>query len=463
MVREGRDRSPALRMRSDVAVRWRMVTVLALAFGAGCIGGSGGEVDASPVVQSTVWAYRFSVESGWQTAERLSSEGLERASWADIGVDDSGNVLAVWKESDSTDEARIMSRRYVVDTGWGAANVVHSAEEESQTELRVAVAATGDAVAVWCAADQVWSSRFVVGSGWDGARPIGDDSAESVSQSRVAIDPGGNAVAIWQQGPAAHSRIWTNRYVANTNWGIATQFPADEDDTAVLPAVALDAAGNAIAVWRQEVAQTSATEIRASRYVVGSGWGAPEPIESGYPATHLSRIAIDAAGNASVAWDNDTTGHNIWINRFAVGTGWGNAEAVVDVEAHLDAFPGLAMDSNGNAFLVWLDIDPQFSPLRISLSSMHYLAASGWGTPQVIAGGGGFVGVDLAANDNGNAMSVWMERIEQQTSVYASRYTTDSTWSAAEPLGTFDDVQLPRLVVAPSGDATLTWTQYTVE
>jgi hypothetical protein len=63
------------------------------------------------------------------------------------------------------------------------------------------------------------------------------------------MDAVGHALAVWEQEDAdGRSSIWANRYAGR--WGTAALIgPRGDTETAMLPQVAFDAAGNAIAIW----------------------------------------------------------------------------------------------------------------------------------------------------------------------------------------------------------------------
>jgi len=91
---------------------------------------------------------------------------------------------------------------------------------------------------------------------------------------KIAIDANGNAVAVWSQYDGTRLNIWANRYVAGTGWGTAALIETDNAGAAVLPRVAMDANGNAIAVWVQF--DGTRNNVWANRYVyVSNTWARP--------------------------------------------------------------------------------------------------------------------------------------------------------------------------------------------
>ena len=108
----------------------------------------------------------------------------------------------------------------------------------------------------------------------------------------VAVDGSGNAIAVWTQGetfyegwgPPPPSDIWANRLSAGSGWGIPVLLDRGDRTNFPSPQVAIDAQGNAIAVWQYDPdgdERGVPAVIRASRFSVNTGWGPVSVIGSG--------------------------------------------------------------------------------------------------------------------------------------------------------------------------------------
>ena len=71
-------------------------------------------------------------------------------------------------------------------------------------------------------------------------------------------------------------------------WGLPELIETDDADDADNPQVAIDANGNALAVWYQDDGMR--TNIWSNRYTAGSGWGMAELIETGRPPLRAQRM-----------------------------------------------------------------------------------------------------------------------------------------------------------------------------
>lgn len=158
-----------------------------------------------------------------------------------------------------------------------------------------------------------------------GTASAGAPIQRQMGLSAVAVDGNDNVVVVWQQEPQASSgwTMWARHWDdAADDWGSApirlegggNVYPSDGLD------VVADPLGNAIAVWVQNVETSPNFDIRlrAARYAAtNQDWGPAEQIddpdegrESIDPA-----IAVDASGNAVVVWKYHPEG-KIGANRF---------------------------------------------------------------------------------------------------------------------------------------------------
>jgi len=411
------------------------------------------DLAGNPLAADYVWSFDTHVRS-WGAVELVgNNDGM----YAQVAVDAAGNAIAVWYQFDGV-RTNISANRYAVGAGWGTAELIESDDAGDAHYPQVAVDAAGNAVAVWQQHDgahnRIWANRYEVGTGWGTAQLIENNDASSSESPQVAMDAAGNAVAVWRQ-----SGIWTNRYVVGTGWGTAELIETDDANGSDNPQIAVNAAGNAFAVWDQFESQRH--NIWASQYVVGAGWGTAELIETD-DTGHAQRpqIAIDAAGNAVAVWDqNDGTRRNIMANRHMVGIGWGAVLHVETDNAGDAAAPQIAMDAAGNAVVVW----PQSDGTRANIWANRYGVGAGWGTAELIesddAGDAHYpqVAVDAA----GNAVAVWRQYDGTHDSIWANRYVAGTSWGTAELLETDDagDAQRPQVALTSIGNAIAVWDQ----
>ncbi len=307
-----------------------------------------------------IWSNRYVAGTGWGTAQLIETDNAGGAYSPQVAVDANGNAVSVWYQSDGS-RNNIWANHYLPGFGWGTAQLIETDNAGSADSPQVAVDGSGNAVAVWRQYDgtrySVWANRYVAGTGWGTAQLIETDNAGDAWGPQVAVDGSGNAVAVWYQWDGTRYNIWSNYYVAGTGWGTAQLIETDNAGGAWNPQVAVDGSGNAVAVWYQS--DGSRNNIWSDRYVSGTGWGTAQLIETDNAGSAGSpQVALDASGNAVAVWhQSDGTHYNLWSNRYVSGTGWGTAQLIETDNAGGASTPQVAVDGSGNAVAVWYQSD----------------------------------------------------------------------------------------------------------
>ena len=276
---------------------------------------------------NVIGARGYDAVNGWGTASVIS-DNAEFAHGARVAFDNNGSAIAVWHQSDGAVQG-IRWRRYAVDGGWDvpAPALDNAGVDAAVAAPSIASNDRGDAVAAWhrswtdnvTLAVNVWARIYDPVDGWGPAIMISDNTGYATSP-QVAIDPDGNAVAIWRQFNGTSYVARANRYARGRGWGTAVVIgPQGAGDGDAIPTqVALDPGGNAFAVWTQ--ALPGPFHAWANRYRKDVGWGTPSVLDNNdnYRASD-ARLAIDDAGNAIAVWQQLPSGgavYDIWARRF---------------------------------------------------------------------------------------------------------------------------------------------------
>jgi hypothetical protein len=212
---------------------------------------------------TSIWANRFDGTS-WGTAELIETETGE-ASSPQVGVDSSGNAIAVWQQNDGSVD-NIMANRFD-GMAWGSDAVLIETDTGGAYEPQVAIDSSGHAIAVWAqSADNVYSifANHFDGTIWGIAEKI-EESTSGASDPQIAFDNDGNAIAVWYQSVGTFYNINANRF-NGTGWGDAEQIETNADVGNIDPQVTFDSNGNAIAVWRQTDFNAGINSIWANRF-----------------------------------------------------------------------------------------------------------------------------------------------------------------------------------------------------
>ncbi len=368
--------------------------------------------------------------SGWGIAELIQTDNLEWGLFPQIDVDASGNAVAVWQQTGTTN-TNIYSNRFTKGIGWGSPELIETDTSGYAQNSQVAVDPSGNAVAVWHQLDgslyNVWSNRYTAGTGWGTARLIETDNSGPAQNPQVAVDPSGNAVVVWYQFNGLKFNAYSNRFTKGIGWGSSELIDTDDSGSAFFPQVAVDPSGNAVAVWYQIDATNY--NIYSNRFTKGIGWGTAELIETGTSSYAITpKVAVDPSGNAVAVWHQlDGASFNIWSNRYTNGAGWGTAELIETDNSGNAENPQVAVDTTGNATAVWYQSDGT----RNNIWSNRFTNGTGWGTARLIetVNSGTAINPQVTIDPSGNALAIWSQSGGTYDHIWSNRYVIPDTTS----------------------------------
>lgn len=304
-----------------------------------------------------------------------------------------------------------------------------------------AVNAAGNAFAVWrqpeSTHDAIYAARYVAGNGWQHAERI-DDLEHDAEAPTVAVDANGNAIAIWLQrvedpDPSNdYIGIYASRYAAGSGWQspiLLSNFPG----IALMPQLAMNTDGSAVVVWHQALFNNS--KIYAAYYLGGSGWQEAIAIGTDYPAGYPADIAIDSDGNAIAVFLDDIN-REIYANHYDVGSGWQGPEPV----STSNSFgPRVEMDGFGNALVAWAQ-QGSYGIASTKVYARRHVAGIGWSSITALdtANLGHSMNIDMAVNSDGDAIVLW-DRFDLTDSAFnyaleVNRYIAGDGWQGKELL-----------------------------
>ena len=408
--------------------------------GAGGLAGSVGSGGAGGTGGSVV-----SASFGWCTGESIGVAATTGTAQANLAADADGNVVVVTREYSGSSD--VWTNRWTPEEGWGTSEPLQTVDGPT-IRPRVAMNASGTAVAVWDQSDctrsyDIWSRRWTPNEGWGAAERI--EAEDGFAQlPEVAIDASGNAIAVWTQanGVGVHS-TWSNRWTQGLGWGTPERIQSS-DSWASDAQLEVDLDGNAVATWRER--NENIYELWLNRWTHGEGWGTPERSDA-TQSVGKYQMALDPSGHALAVW---STGYGqgfdrgLWSARWTGA--WEPAEQLVDDRRTRD--PKLAFDASGNAVAAWMYWSgADFGGARIW--SGRWTPDEGWAgivelhdaeSPE----SGGEPGLtqgwswepQLGVDAEGNALVVWEEAEHdangQRIDIWSSGWTPGEGWDDAE-------------------------------
>jgi len=386
----------------------------------------------------------------WGPATLIENNNVGSAVAPQIAMDGAGRAAVVWQQSDGVRNNVWSASYYGPGIGWDGAVLLELDNAGSAGAPSVDMNANSIAFAVWQQSDgtryNIWAARSQVGMGyWESATLIETDNAGDAVGPKIAVDPAGNAVAVWRQSDGVRYNIWSNNYsVVDGTWGAATLIETNDGDVGY-PEIAIGHAGDAIAVWSQS--DGVQYNVWANRYAPGSGWGAPTMITSN---AVVPKIAGDPDGNAMVVWNqNNGMGFSIGATSYSISSGWG-VSTLIETDNAPATSSQVAMDTNGNAIAAWYR-----DTATDNRVTNRYTAGVGWGTATPIATNNTSwwcCDVQVAMDINGQAFVVW-----QQDGIWAKPYTPAGGWGAATLLDL--NGEGPQIAMSANGTAMAAWQQ----
>lgn len=242
----------------------------------------------------------------WSEPENLSDVSAdagppdEEAESPDVGINAAGEAVAVWQHFDGSNDI-VQAAAHPAGGEWSEPDDLSETGQNAH-EPQVAIDPDGDAVATW----NRWGGsalivQAAVRSGGDWSEPEDLSEARLTGEAApVAIDAAGNAVAVWLHPDDGHH---INRGIlqaavrpAGGEWSEPEDLSAaGEDQAANNPALAMNGAVGAVAVWRQN--DGGEYRVLASVRPPGGEWSEPEDLSAAGEDADLPDLSLDAAGN----------------------------------------------------------------------------------------------------------------------------------------------------------------------
>ncbi len=210
-----------------------------------------------------------------------------------------GRLFSAWLYEEGG-EAIVQAARGTLASGFSAPQDLSSSGQPAQSPA-VALGSDGSASAVWSryngSSYAIEATRAAAGGGFSVPSEI-SDSTWSAFEPELSAGPGGTETAVWTRSDGLDFLV--EAAAGNAAGGFASAITLSEPGgDATRPQLDEDAGGAVTVVW-----QRSAGSEQAIQAAVGSAAGFGQPVElagqaqeSGFPA-----VAMDEAGDATAVW-----------------------------------------------------------------------------------------------------------------------------------------------------------------
>jgi hypothetical protein len=310
-------------------------------------------------------------------------------------------------------------------------------------EPQVGAAANGDTIVLWrCESlDRLQTAyRSAATGSWsrlDDIPPAAmDDPRVDLRSPALAVNGRGDAAATWGVLSLYKGGIFSLvqaavRPVGATSWSAAESLSLP-NTVAVAPHIAIDASGNAVAVWAARDGSCYSDcrwRMQAAVRPAASGaWGEPQDLAATSPALSTAEVAFDGAGSALVVWAEGPVLRAAL--RPAGAGGWNPPQLISDEGARGPVeSPRLAVDSAGNALVIW-GHGSQGGSRPVSVRAALRSAATGAWSAQDLPGTSDLRSVlqlALAMNVSGDAAAVWRRGTDSSAPVVIEASLRDAS------------------------------------
>lgn len=299
----------------------------------------------------------------------MDNDDAQSSGSEQVGFDGRGNAVLIFYGLNEEDSGlQFRERRFSPANGWGMPEMIKPIETGfAIRDYRIAVDDSGHVSFIWRqynqTSDYIRAKHYTPGVGWGTAEVI--DTPDRGDNFRIAANSSGHVIALWDERDGSGSSIWASRYTSSAGWEPVELVDSYENGgiSGRSLRVEMDDGGNAIAVWDHRT--DSAESILAQHYTLDAGWGAAEVLETGVPtyAGGHPQIAMDSNGNAIVLWEryDEADNSSVWMRRYTVVDGWGMAESIEIPEEGDAGGPRIVFDDTGDAVAVWTQWDETHS------------------------------------------------------------------------------------------------------
>lgn len=246
-------------------------------------------------------------------------------------------------------------------------------------------------------------------------------------------------------------------------WGLPQPLdPQREYSESARPQLAMNANGDAIAVWFQPRGSFGPTPANPSaRYTPGAGWG---PVEGppGLARTSAIDFSIGIDGNGESTLLRSTGG--LVTERHVPGLGW---NMLTDQDEDLRAtYPDIGtffdtqrVATNAAGHVIALSQATIFGPIRRTSVFNYYDPMLGWGTTDLFSPQEeGFGSIQVAMDGSGRAIVVLSDReIAKHFDPLTAQWTDSPPLTLETSPGNFERMRSPRISMNAAGDAVVVW------
>lgn len=316
---------------------------------------------------------------------------------------------AAWLRATGAGNRPVSTRRQ--SSGWSPSNVA-APLGAARSDLALAANDAGVQVVAWSepvdGVARIVAYQRQIGVGdWVPLPSVQVSPGVAGTQPALAVDADGRVMFVWREGTAESGQLRSRLYDPAVP-GFGTQLAVDAALTDMrAPRVVAYGANQFLAVWEQ--ANNNQYDLRAKRGNASNWQQASQAIDTRAESVGGARLLAGSDATALVAWQQ---GDAIYASRWAGATGTWTLPAQVAAAAGVGNLCA-GMTPAGNAILAWTQ------PGSGGAADLYYATVTG-GTPTASAAtllevdAGAVSAPALAVNATGVAVVAWLRQVAGQ-------------------------------------------------
>jgi hypothetical protein len=377
----------------------------------------------------------------WLAPVTVSPEADGQVAQFAVGSDNAGHVAGVWQRLTGA-QGRIDYSLRSPGGGFTAAKTLSTGGVHA-LDPAVDVDAGGTATVAWSEPDGIKVTRVAADGTAAAVETLGGAGA---AQPQVAVAPNGAAVLAWEDGGGTVIAAASRAAGAATFVGAGTISPAGTIGSNS-PRVAIDANGNALVAWIDAGNGTNEA-VRANRRPAGGNFAGTAEIVLAPQAGDLFDLALAMApdGRATTMWSNTTaqivqTSERTISPDFAGGS-WSpvGQASPPGVQA---GNPSVAIDAQNTAIAVWR----AKQGMNEFVQGSRRLSGGSFADFQPLSGAGASFDAQIDVAPDGSAVAIWSGLAGTQLAIQASRREPNGGFGAVANVALGDGAATPPVFV----------------
>lgn len=276
---------------------------------------------------------------------------------------------------------------------------------------------------------------------WSANQKVNNDTGSRTQwEPAIALDGANNAYAVWSDQRDGNKTPDTNIYFSKRSastgsWSANVRVNNDTQGTAIqgAPAIAVRNTGDAVSVWEDH--RSNQLNIYSSRLPAGSSTWAANIRVTDNTASHkyTPDVVVGADGTAYAVWEDDRSGNSdVWFSTLPSGaSAWtANVEVSDDPGTAAQYDPHIGIDAAGDLIVSWQDDRVANTQVRMR---RRLAGNQTWEASLVVSDAAAIlVATALGVSADGNAFAVWQDARGTSYDIWGAEYTfSTNAWSTA--------------------------------